>query len=127
MAFERRLLVEECNFVHFREVSGVHRANSLHASDVEQKDLFVGAYTNCKGAVRRHLDAMDITFVSLQVGEVLACLTVPNFDLFVNLASREKDQIVDWVEAYSAHDCLMTLKRHFEYLVLRHGLEIRAY
>lgn len=57
--------------------------------------------------------------MALQIREVLACLTVPDFDLFVDLSAREKNYIVNWIEANRTHYCLMTRKCHLEDFMLR--------
>jgi hypothetical protein len=77
--------------MHLWEVCGVHGSDCLHAADVKKENFLVCSNTYCIGSILSHLDAVDISFVTLKIGKVFACLAVPHFDIFVNLTSREQD------------------------------------
>lgn len=81
------LLVGEGNIVHFRIHTSIDFADSLLATDVEEENLFVCAYTDGEGAIGRHLNAMNVATVSAQISDVDSRLRVPHLNVFVDLAS----------------------------------------
>lgn len=112
-AFDACLGVEKSYLMHLREICSIHRSNRLHATDVKKKNLLISANTDGKSAILCHFNAVNISAMSLKVGEVLTCLTVPNFYLFVDLSAGKENCIVDRVKAHCSYDCLMTLQGHF--------------
>lgn len=56
---------------------------------------------------------MDVTAVTAQISDIDASLTVPHFDILVDLATREQDQVIGWVETHRPYDGLMPRESHF--------------
>lgn len=86
---ERLLLVREGDIVHFGVAAGIDLAHGFLAPDVEEKDLLVCAHTDGERAICSHLDAVNVTTVSTKIGNVDSSLTIPDFHIFVDLATRQ--------------------------------------
>ena len=94
--------------MHILEFASINLADCLHAADVEEQDLLVCAYRDGERAIVCHLDAVNVSLVSLEIRNVLACFTVPHFNVFVHLAARQQHKVVRRIETDGAHNCLVT-------------------
>lgn len=73
--------------MHLWVHAGINLADCFLATDVKEQDLFVCAHTYGKRTISCHLDAVNVSTMSTQVSDVLACFTVPDLDVFIDLAA----------------------------------------
>lgn len=50
---------------------------------------------------------MNVTAVAAKISDIDTGFWIPDFDVFVDLAAREQDQVICWIEAHCSHNCLM--------------------
>jgi len=75
--------------MHLRVAARINLTHSLLTANIEEKDLLIGTHTDSKRTVCCHFDTVDIATVPTQISDVDTSLTVPDFDILVNLASRQ--------------------------------------
>ena len=75
--------------MHFRIIAGIDFADSFLASDVEKQDFLVCTHTDSKRAISCHLDTVNVPFMPTQICNVDSSLTVPHFDIFIDLTARQ--------------------------------------
>ena len=61
---------------------------------------------------------MNVALVATQVGHIDSRFTVPHLNVLVNLAARQKHQVVCRVETNSPYNGLVALQSHFEDVVV---------
>ena len=73
--------------MHFRVVAGIDFADSFLASNVEKQDFLIGTHTDGKRAISCHFNTMNVPFMSTQIRNVDSSLTIPHFDIFIDLTA----------------------------------------
>ena len=96
----------------------VHLVDVLLAPDIPDLDHLVGADGDRVASIVGGLNRVDITLMTLQVGDIDTLLCIPNLDIIFHQATRKQDSRIQWVEAHSPNDSFVALELHLENVFL---------